>query len=157
MSTSIAGWKENVNTGVPTQIILWHDAGIVKSEQTFIARQRLGKHILAATNMQTIIEKPPLLCNGTVNTPSQQLTDCLLRGPCKSGYKEKFSWEEWVEFRDASRPGYELGSTGIELRPIFGIGSCRIMARKELRCEKKTSYVIWSDSDTVINPLTGYD
>jgi hypothetical protein len=30
-----------------------------------------------------------------------------------------------VEFRDASLPGYELGSRGIEL-------SCRIIARKEL-------------------------
>jgi hypothetical protein len=30
------------------------------------------------------------------------------------------------------------------------------MAKKELGCEK-TSYVIWSDSETVINPLPEYD
>jgi hypothetical protein len=36
-----------------------------------------------------------------------------------------------VEFRDASLPGYELGSRGIELNRAFGIGFCRIMARKE--------------------------
>jgi hypothetical protein len=33
----------------------------------------------------------------------------------QSGYKEEFSCEELVEFRDASLPGYELGSRGIEL------------------------------------------
>jgi hypothetical protein len=37
-----------------------------------------------------------------------------------------------VVFRDASLAGYELGSRGIEFCPVFGIGSCRIMASKEL-------------------------
>jgi hypothetical protein len=29
-------------------------------------------------------------------------------------YRKEFSWEESVVFRDASLPGYELGSTGIK-------------------------------------------
>jgi hypothetical protein len=31
------------------------------------------------------------------------------------------------------------------------------MARNELGCEKKTSYVISNECETVINPLSGYD
>jgi hypothetical protein len=46
-----------------------------------------------------------------------------------------------VEFRDASLPGYELESRGIESSRLFGVGSCRIMARKELGSAKKTSCV----------------
>jgi hypothetical protein len=42
---------------------------------------------------------------------------------------------------EANLPGYELRSRGIEMSRVFGIDSCRIMAGKELGCEKKTSYV----------------
>jgi regulator of extracellular matrix RemA (YlzA/DUF370 family) len=40
---------------------------------------------------------------------------------------------------------------------LNSVGSCRIMARQELDYGKKTRFVICCDSETVINPLPGYD
>jgi hypothetical protein len=82
---------------------------------------------------------------------------CFLRVPCKMFINKSWNERYWIEFRDASLPEYELGSREFELSPVFGMGSCRITARKELGYEKKILRVIWSDSETVTNPLSGYD
>jgi hypothetical protein len=71
---------------------------------------------------------------------------CFLHGTTKFVKKDseagRKSIERGVEFRDARLPGYERESRGIELNRVFGIGSCRIMAIKELGGEKKTSRMI---------------
>jgi hypothetical protein len=76
----------------------------------------------------------------------------------QSGYKEEFSSEKFNRV-SGSQPARicDPGSRGIELSRVFRIGSCRIMVRKELGGAKKTSCVIWSDSEIVVNPLLGYD
>jgi hypothetical protein len=59
--------------------------------------------------------------------------------------------------REANLPGYETRSRGIELSQVFGIDSCRIMVRKELVGDKKTSCVISIYSEIKVNPMPGYD
>jgi hypothetical protein len=75
-----------------------------------IARHRLGKHIPAEANARN-----------RTSTARQRISKqafsnkaCFLRGPCKVVIKKSSVEENGVEFREASRPGYELASRGIE-------------------------------------------
>jgi hypothetical protein len=83
----------------------------------------------------------------------------------QNGYKEEFSWEELVEFQVVSLPGYELGSRGIRIESSSGVGICSRELREsavegdweEMARKDRRLHVCCSDSETVINPLPGYD
>jgi hypothetical protein len=100
-----------------------------------IARQRLGKHIPAeayASNNRTSIARQRISKQAFSTIERLRFLRCPCRGVIKG---QRRSFERVViksrgEFRDASLPGYELGSKGIQLSRVFGIGSCRIMAVK---------------------------
>jgi hypothetical protein len=103
-----------------------------------IARQRVGKHIPARANAH---KNRTSIARQRISKHASLTTEVVFSmGSVQSGNMEVFSSTEsirkWkVEFRDASLPGYELG---IDLSQVFGIGSCKIMTRKELDYEKKT-------------------
>jgi hypothetical protein len=44
--------------------------------------------------------------------------------------KESSVEKKGVKFRNATLPGYELGSRGLELSRVFGMGICRIIEKK---------------------------
>jgi hypothetical protein len=78
---------------------------------------------------------------------------CFVRGPCKVVIKKSSIESSRVSRRQPARIG--SWEQKIELSRVLGIGIRRIMARKELGGANKTSYVIRSESETVMNPLPG--
>jgi hypothetical protein len=111
-----------------------------------IARQRLGKHIPAepnARNNRTFIARQRISKLSSLTIEAMCSVWSLPRGYKRTENTRQNIVFEWrVEFSVASLPGYELGSRGIESSRAFGIGTCRIMTRKELSPEKKTPCVI---------------
>jgi hypothetical protein len=103
-----------------------------------IARQRLGKHIPAGTNVRDNMtsvarQQRSKYASSTIHavfsvwyvprgykgSESEDATE--YSGVQNSGRQRR------VEFPNASLPGYELG---IELSPAFGIGSCRVLLKR---------------------------
>jgi hypothetical protein len=114
-------------------IVTWRpQAGILKSEETSIARQRLGKHIPAATNTHATIEESVFK-----QRIGKRITIAVLPATVfpvrsmQSGYKEEFNWEELAEFRDARLPGYEFESRGIELKQSPEVAVCRVIEMRQ--------------------------
>jgi hypothetical protein len=137
--------------------------GIVIDIVTYrsIARQRLGKHIPAEANVRN--NRTSIIRQWISKGASLTIEAVSSGWSMQSGYKEALSWGESVAARSSQ------GATEDEfiwvrcfrgLGPVLELaagGDSEEMARKELDCDKKTSFVIWSDSESVINPLPGYD
>jgi hypothetical protein len=102
-----------------------------------IARQQLGTHIPAranARNNRTSVARQQISKHGSLTTEavfSVGSVQVVIR-KCSAGQNSS-SRKWWVEIRDASLPGYEFGSRGIEWSCVFGIGGRRIRERKGIK------------------------
>jgi hypothetical protein len=135
---------------------------IVKNYKTIvtcipITRQRLGKHIFHNAykcNRRTIFARQRTSKHASLTIEAVFSVWSDPRGykstQSEDALKHSSRIEKWsVEFETPACRDMNL--------ELNWVGSCRIMARKKLCGAKKTSCVIWSDGETVINPLPGHD
>jgi hypothetical protein len=61
---------------------------------------------------------------------------CLLRGPCKVIIKKTSVEKNWLEFRDASLPGYEFGNWQLQNNGKKGIR----LWKEEFMCDFKLQW-----------------
>jgi hypothetical protein len=107
--------------------------------------QLLGKHIPAeayARKNNTSIARQRI----SKQAFSRIETLCFLRGPCRGVIKGRRKSFESCFCQELGR-----------VLEMAVQGDWEQMAKKELDCAKKTSHMIWSDSETVINLLPGHD
>jgi hypothetical protein len=158
-----------------------------KNKRESIARQRLGKRVPAGDNAnnnrtsiatQRISKHASLTIEAVFSAWSVQSSYREVFSSVKWSEESSFRTPACQKQRNLIEPNTEAGSRSIELvvgrswEDEFIWLSCRElgrvlemavegdweeMARKELDCDKKTSRVIWSYNETVINPLPGYD
>jgi hypothetical protein len=115
-----------------------------------VATQRLGKHIPTGANARN---RTPIARNRISKHASVTTEAVFSAWSLQSGYKEVLSSTELSEESSFGTTACRDMSLGAE--ELNWVESSQLAAAEWQ--ERKASRVIWSYSETVINPLPGYD